>query len=107
MQIDEPTYVELLPGGVFRIVGSRIGLESIVVAYLNGQSAEAIQDNLPTLSLETIHGSIAFFLHHRVEVDEYLKSLIAHQEDVQKQSEVDNGPLLARLRAERHSVSPR
>src|SRR5260221_9523229 len=107
MQTDEPTYVDRLPGGAFRVAGSRIGLESIVLAYVNGQSAEAIQDNFPTLSLEAIHGSIAFYLHHRVEVDEYLKSVIAHQEDVRKQSEADNAPLLARLRAERHSVSPR
>ena len=65
-------YVETVPDGGYRIVGTRVGLELIVAAYVDGQSPESIQDNFPTLSLESIHGSIAFYLRHCEEIDRYM-----------------------------------
>jgi uncharacterized protein (DUF433 family) len=101
MVTNGPNYVEPVPGGGYRVAGSRVGLESVVLGYLDGQSAEAIQENFPTLSLEKIHGTIAFYLHHRAEIDNYLADLATRWDELRKKSETDNAELLARIRAAR------
>ena len=55
--------------------GSRVSLASIVYEYRDGAAAETIRQNFPTLSLEQIHGAIAFYLEHPEEVEGYLRDL--------------------------------
>jgi uncharacterized protein (DUF433 family) len=57
----------------YRIVGSRVSLESVVYAFRDGLSAETIAiECFPTLTLEKVYGAIAFYLAHRKEIDEHL-----------------------------------
>ena len=58
----------------YRIMGTRVSLDSIVYDYLSGLSPEAIADNFDTLSLEQVYGAITFYLSHRVEVDQHEES---------------------------------
>jgi len=60
-------YVVPVDGGGWRIAGSRVSLDSIVHAFRAGQTPEGILDDFPSLSLEQIYGTIAFYLHHREE----------------------------------------
>ena len=53
----------------YRVTGSRISLDSIVHAYWNGQTAEGIAQSFPGLSLEQVHGALAFYLAHQAEID--------------------------------------
>ena len=62
------SYVEFRDGGYF-LTGKRISLSSIVSLYWTGASPEVIQDDYPSLSLEEIHGSLAFYLGNRAAVD--------------------------------------
>ncbi|MGB7947262.1 MAG: DUF433 domain-containing protein [Candidatus Binatia bacterium] len=64
-------YVEKREGGYW-IVGSRVSLDSVVYAFLNGQSAESIAQSFPALSLEQVYGAIAFYLCSRADIDAYL-----------------------------------
>jgi uncharacterized protein (DUF433 family) len=64
--------------GVYRVAGSRVSLDSIVHAFLSGQSAESIAQSFPVLSLEQVYGAITFYLAHREQVDRYLE---AQQQD--------------------------
>ena len=66
------SYVEKV-GDAYRITGSRVSLDSVVYAYWNGQSAEGIAQSLSALTLEQIHGALAFYLAHRSEIDGYLQ----------------------------------
>jgi len=59
----------------YRIAGTRVSLDSIVYAYLEGLRPESIADDFPALSLEEVYGAIAYYLGHREEVDAYLKRL--------------------------------
>jgi uncharacterized protein (DUF433 family) len=70
MQLEE--YFEFQSGEEIRIRGTRVGLEIIVVEYLNGHTPEEIALNYPALSLEQIHASITYYLHNRASVDGYL-----------------------------------
>ena len=65
-------YVEMRSGGYY-VAGSRVSLASIVYEYRDGATAETIRQNFPTLSLEQIHGAIAFYLGHSEEVEAYLR----------------------------------
>jgi uncharacterized protein (DUF433 family) len=64
-------YVEKHEGG-YRIQGTRVSLDSLVYAFLNGQTAESIAQSFPVLSLEQVYGAITFYLAHRSEVDAHL-----------------------------------
>ena len=64
-------YVEQRDGG-WRVRGSRVSLDSIVFAFRDGLSPEAIaRECFPTLRLEQVYGAIAFYLAHRGELDSF------------------------------------
>ena len=56
-----------------RLRGSRVSLDSIVYAFLSGQSAEAIAQAFGVLSLEQVYGAITNYLAHRDDVDRYVQ----------------------------------
>ena len=58
--------------GLYAVVGTRVSLDSIVYAFLSGQTAEAIAQAFPVLNLEQVYGAITYYLGHRDEVDRYL-----------------------------------
>jgi uncharacterized protein (DUF433 family) len=65
-------YIEQRHGGYY-VAGTRISLDSLVYAFNEGQSPEAIHENFPLLKRSQIYGAIAFYLDHQVEIDNYLK----------------------------------
>jgi uncharacterized protein (DUF433 family) len=99
------SYVSQTAEGSWRIADSRVSLDSVVLAYLEGQSPETIADEFPTLSLEQIHGALAFYLRHRKEIDGYLKSQVARWEQLRTESEAVHGSFLDRVRAQRRTTS--
>jgi len=94
-------YVEQTPQGGWRVSGTRVSLDSVIQAHLAGRSPEAIVGDFPTLTLEQVHGAIAFYLHNRPELDQYLKEQQARWEQLRQESEAQNKGLLDRLRAEK------
>ncbi|MEG3437087.1 DUF433 domain-containing protein [Pannus brasiliensis CCIBt3594] len=65
------SYVEYRNEGYW-VEGSRVSLDSIVYAFRDGLSPENIARSFPTLTLEQVYGSIAFYLANRDEIDAYL-----------------------------------
>ena len=76
-------YIERRGGG-YDLAGFRISLDSIVYAFNEGQSPEAIQENFPLLKRSQIYGAIAFHLDHQA--DKYL-------EDTEREFEASAIPL--------------
>lgn len=69
----EKQYVEYRDNGYW-IPGSRVSLDSVVIAFQDGLSPETIATEcFPTLSLEQVHGAIAYYLGHCAEIDAYLE----------------------------------
>jgi uncharacterized protein (DUF433 family) len=91
-------YVARTAEGGWRITGTRISLDSVVKAYWEGLSPEAIVDEWSTLTLEQVHGAIAFYLGNRDAIDRYLSDQDAAWEKLRKESEATHGPLLQRVR---------
>jgi hypothetical protein len=73
-------------------------LDSVVVAFQQGESAETIQQQYPSLTLEEVYGAITYYLGHQDEVDAYL----TRQSEVWKQwrtrAAAQGSPVLRRLR---------
>lgn len=70
----ETQYVEKRDEGYW-ITGTRVSLDSVVFAFLDGLSPETIASEcFPVLSLEHVFGAITYYLAHRAEIDLYLKS---------------------------------
>jgi uncharacterized protein (DUF433 family) len=69
----EKQYIEKRDRGYW-IAGTRVSLESIVFAFLEGLSPETIvTECFPVITLEQAYGSITYYLAHRAEVDAYLQ----------------------------------
>jgi uncharacterized protein (DUF433 family) len=88
--------------GVYRIGESRVSLDSLVYLFREGMSAESMVESYPSLSLEQVHGALAFYLPHQREVDTYLAegerlAAVEHEE-----SRRTNADLIAKIRRARH-----
>jgi uncharacterized protein (DUF433 family) len=59
--------------GTYRITGTRVSLDSVVYAFLNGVSPESIVDSFPILTLEQVYGAIAYYLANQAAIDAYLR----------------------------------
>ena len=89
--------------GGWRIADSRVSLDSVVCAYWEGKSPEAIAEEFPTLSSEQVYGAIAFYLRNKQVIDEYLAQQDSRWKDLAAQSELRNGPLRERMHS-RHGL---
>lgn len=68
--MDAPiNYVSRTGEGGWRVDGTRVPLHLVVRAYWDGSSPEKITALFPSLSLEQVHGVLAFYLRHRLEID--------------------------------------
>ena len=85
-------------GSTFRVAGTRISLDSIVYAFREGQSAESIAENYPTLTLEQVYGALTFYLRRQREIDEYLRREETADERAQRAWAADPSDLIRKLR---------
>ena len=66
-------FIERRSGGYY-VADTRISLDSVVYAFNRGESPEQILEDYPLLgSIGKAEGAIAFYLDHKLEVDEYLE----------------------------------
>ncbi len=98
-------YVQNLPNGGWRVGETRVSLDSIVHAYWDGKSPEAIAEEFPTITAEQVYGVIAFYLHNKPEIDQYLSEQNNKWQQLSASSDLNNGPLLNRLRHNRRPSS--
>jgi uncharacterized protein (DUF433 family) len=89
-------YVEQREGGYF-VKGSRVSLDSVVYAFLRGESPEGIAESFPALGLEQIFGALAFYMANRELVDRYLSEGRVEFETLRERARQDNPALYAKL----------
>jgi uncharacterized protein (DUF433 family) len=99
MQKDYVTRVE----GAYRIADTRVSLDSLVYLFREGMSAESMVDSYPALTLEQVHGALAFYLANQNEIDAYLIEGHRATESQHKQSKRSNAELIARLQRARNA----
>ena len=95
----EKSNVELREGGYW-IGGTRISLDSVVAAFLQGMSPDTIaKECYPILTLEQVYGAITHYLGHRQEMDVYLAQASAESETFW-QTTYDSDPQFSRKLAD-------
>jgi uncharacterized protein (DUF433 family) len=84
--------------GVVRVGDSQVLLDVVIRAFNNGADPEAIVHGYPTLKLADVYETVAYYLRHRHEIDDYLS---ARREEAQKlREEIEaKQPSRAELRA--------
>jgi uncharacterized protein (DUF433 family) len=59
--------------GVVRVAGTRVTLDTIVVAFDAGATAEEISQQYSSLPLADVYSVITYYLRHKPEVSAYLQ----------------------------------
>ena len=91
----------------YRIIGTRVSLNSVVYAFLEGLSPESIVDSFDTLTLEEVYGAIAFYLGHRDVIDPYLKQSEAQFDELCRRAREANPLLYQKLDEARRQMTVR
>lgn len=100
------SYVEERDGGYF-IRDTRVSLDSVVCAFLRGESSEGIVESFPSLSLEQVYGAITYYLAHQQQIDAYLLRAKSDFERMREDARREHPSLYAKLEGARSSVSNR
>ena len=58
--------------GVIRIGKTRMTLDTVVTAFLEGATAEEIREQYSSLELADIYAVLSYYLQHQTEVNSYL-----------------------------------
>ena len=69
----EPVPLREDADGVIKVGGTRVTLDTVLTAYREGSTPEQIAQDYSSLEVADIYGAIAYYLHHRDEVEEYLE----------------------------------
>ena len=104
----EKSYIEQREG-VYRVGDTRVSLDSIVYAFLEGHTAESIQQSFPTLTLEQVYGAITYYLAHRESIDAYLQEQVAAFETLKetlRQNKPHMAQRIAELKHQRQTTRP-
>jgi uncharacterized protein (DUF433 family) len=97
--------VEKRDGGYW-VGGTRISLDSVVLAFRQGLSPETIATEcFPLLTLAQVYVAIAYYLAHRQEIDDYLQQGDAETEAM-RQAMQNAAPELARRFAAARRTGP-
>lgn len=92
----DQTYVEQRDGGYW-LRETRVSLDSIVYRFLEGLAPEGITDCFPGVTLEQVYGAITYYLAHRAEIDEYLRTADADYETFRQRVRVQYPRLSRKL----------
>jgi uncharacterized protein (DUF433 family) len=97
MQLED--YFDFLAPNDIRLKGSRIGIETILLDYIDlGLSAEEIALRYRTLTLEQVYVTLAYYWHYRNQIDTYLQAAREHEERMIAEQERNPPPAVRRLR---------
>src|SRR5437870_5630184 len=89
--------------GAYRIADTRVSLDSLIYLFREGMSAESMVECYPALTLEQVHGALAFYLGNQKEMDAYLAEGQRAAELKHTQSRRANAELIAKLQRARNA----
>ncbi|MBE9111209.1 DUF433 domain-containing protein [Nodosilinea sp. LEGE 07298] len=105
----EPTPLKSNEDGVVLVGNTRVTLDTVVAAFLEGATAEEIVEQYPSLQLADVYSAIAYYLRRKAEVDAYIKIRQERASQVRQENERRFNPigihdrLLARLEHQKQS----
>jgi uncharacterized protein (DUF433 family) len=70
---NQPTPLTTDKDGVVRVGQTRVTLDTVIAAFREGATPEAICEQYPSITLADTYAVISYYLHHQAEVDAYLQ----------------------------------
>lgn len=95
--VELESYFEFLSEEDIRIRGTRVGIETILEDYLEGNSPEEIATRYRSPSLEQVYATITYYLHNRTQMDAYLEAWRQYTDRAYQESKRDPSQVVKRL----------
>lgn len=73
--------------GVAYVGGTRVTLDTVILTFLDGATAEEIVQKYPSLSLADVYSTIGYYLHNKKEIEDYLQSSAEQSERIKTLNE--------------------
>ncbi|AFY34418.1 DUF433 domain-containing protein [Calothrix sp. PCC 7507] len=89
----EPTPIETDAYGIVRVAKTRVTLDTVVTAFLEGCTPEEVREQYPSLQLSDIYLVIGYYLRHRDEVNTYLAERQLQANLIQQEAEQRFSPI--------------
>jgi uncharacterized protein (DUF433 family) len=91
------TAVEAVPlqmgaDGIVRVGNTRVTLDTIVMGFMEGATADEIAQQYPSVQLADVYHVIGYYLRRRSEVEAYLARRRRQSEQVRQQNESRSDP---------------
>ncbi len=96
--IDLNDYFDFIDKEDIRIKGTRVGIETVLDDYMNAFSPEEIAIRYPSLTLEQVYATITYYLHNKIEIDDYLEQWRKYSEESWKEQLHNPTPAVRRMR---------
>jgi uncharacterized protein (DUF433 family) len=84
--------------GVIRVGATRVSLDSVLFAFLDGSTPEEIAQQYPTLNLADVYDAVAYYLNHRDKVGAYLRDRQTQRDQIRQEVEARFDPRAIRDR---------
>ena len=89
---NQPVPLEIDEDRIVLVGGTRVMLDTVIEAFLEGATAEEIAQQYPFLSLSDIYSVISYYLNHRDQVHKYLQRRKRKTQEVRDQNEARFDP---------------
>ncbi|MUL35410.1 DUF433 domain-containing protein [Gloeocapsopsis dulcis] len=97
MQLED--YFSFLAPNDIRLVGSRIGIETILYEYIyRARTPEEIAQNYPSITLEQVYATILYYLHNKETVSKYIADWLEYCLKSEREQDENPHPFVIRLR---------
>ncbi|HWE36611.1 MAG TPA: DUF433 domain-containing protein [Isosphaeraceae bacterium] len=87
-----PLPLDVDADGVIRVAGTRVTLDTVVAAFLEGATAEEIAQQYPSLDLGDVYAVIGHYLRRRDQVERYLLGRRQSAEAIRRENEARFDP---------------
>jgi uncharacterized protein (DUF433 family) len=91
-----PDFLTLGPKGEIRLTGHRIDLYLLVRKFNDGNPADLLHCEYPTLPLTVIHEVIAFYLGNRADINQYVAAVTSKADKLRADHQAGSGILRIR-----------
>jgi len=83
----EPIPLRMDSDGVVRVGKTRVTLDTVVAAFVEGATTEEVAQQYPSLNLADIYSVIGYYLRRRSEGEAYLRQRRQQANQVRKENE--------------------
>jgi uncharacterized protein (DUF433 family) len=90
--VTRPVPIAADDAGVLRVGGTRVSLDSVLIAFNEGATPEEIVQQYDTLSLADVYAALGCYLENRHQLDGYLARRCAEREQLRQEVEAKHDP---------------